>query len=211
MFDTTKYYSKDLKIHVSVSIMIPDNYHKVDTLYKPIYYLTYRNPFLKDKEYEAIVNKTNRPIVAIYPTMDLNKNKLLFEAFNSDYNYSYLYQKFIVSELIPTLEKYYRLSSIALDKTIAGDLGSEYMSLLMPLDFPKSFYEVISLNLNLEENFKKLMCDLISKFNPNIKLNISSKNEENLNYLIKTMIELGSPHAKKTNDLTLLDYLKENN
>ncbi len=206
MIDTIKLFSEKLKIHVTCSIMLPSNYHTSDTIYKPYYYICLRNPFINDSNFISLVNKINSPIIAIYPTLDLKKNLLLFDIFNKNYDYSYLYLNFIFNEVIKKLEYLYRFSKSASDKTICGEKECAKFALLAPHIINNEVSNTIALDLNLE-NFNTLKTNLLSLFDPNINITYGSLNREKLIIINNYLKDFGIKQSNIVSSFTVLDYL----
>jgi len=173
MLDITKQFSKSLQANISTAILLPDNYNTVSNVYNAYYILSETNPFIGNNNYQDIVNKKNIALIAIFPSLNIKKNALLFESFKSNYDYSYQYQESIINQVIPTLERIYRLNNDYMNKSIIGLNNMALIAYTIAHDFTSSFGHVYSINLDIT-NFKaEFMAYVKSKFNPNIGIHIS--------------------------------------
>ncbi len=209
MIDTIKFYSSELRIHVTCSILLPKNYHIENKIYKPYYYLCLKNPFIKDKDFLSIVDNIDTPIIAIYPTQDLNKNILLFDIFNKNFDYAIVYLNFIITDLIKRLEGIYRFSSEPKNKTIIAENECAISALFSAHLITSEIENVVALNLNLKD-IKMIRVNLLSLFNPNISISFSSHDREKLVLLNNNLKEFGIKKSEIVSDLTVLSYLKRN-
>ena len=205
MLDINKLHSTKLATNISAAVMLPDNYNTVSDTYKPVFVLALSNIFL-GTDYQKIVNEKKIALIAIYPSLNIKKNELLFESFESNYDFSYLYQDFIINEVIKALEVKYRISKNYLDRTIIGKDISSLMALTMPLDFTSTFGKQIIINLNLDKTFKKMLCYLESKFDPEIEMNLSMQNTNHLQVINKLLKDFGIKIFKeiKNNSLSYI-------
>ena len=206
MIDTIKFYSSELRIHVTCSILLPKNYHKENKVYKPYYYLCLRNPFVNSKEFSEVVDTTNSPLVAIYPTQDLNKNILLFDIFNKNYDYAYIYIKFILTEIIKLIEKNYRFSNDAKDKTLIAQKECALTALLAPHLINNEIFNTVALNIDLKK-YNQVRINLLSLFDPNISITFSSLDREKLVLINDNLKEFGIKKSLIVSDDTVLSYL----
>ncbi len=209
MIDTIKFYSQDLRIHVTCSILLPKNYHIENKIYKPYYFLCLRNPFIKDTEYIQVIDYIDEPVVAIYPTQDLKKNILLFDILNKEYDYAYLYLNFIIKELIKRLEGIYRFNKDPKEKTIIGQNDCALSALFSAHLFSNEITNSVALGIDLKE-YNKIKVNLLSLFDPNINITFSSLGREKLTLLNNYLKDFGIKHSEIVSDTTVLSYLKRN-
>jgi hypothetical protein len=177
MLDINKFHSQILAANVSTAVLLPDNYNKVDTIYKPIYILTTSNPFLNDSKYQEFVNSADVALVAIYPSLDVKKNELLYDSFNTEYDFSKQYQSFILDTVIKNITTLYRLSNKFNDKYLVGIDKTSLLGFTMPLDFTTTFGHLYSINLDID-NKADFLAYVKSKFDPQIEINLSLINKD---------------------------------
>lgn len=188
MIDSIKFFSPELRIHVTCQVMLPSDYHKEKTIYKPIYYICERSPFSTNDELINVINQKNIVLVAIYPTLDIKKNTLLFDILNKEYDFAYIYARYIIFDLIKKIEPMYRISKNKEDKFLLGDNFTSTFALLTPFIYSNEIGNTIAINLDLDKNFALLKTNLLSYFNPNVSVTLSSRNREkalNINYRLK--------------------------
>ncbi|MCR5786882.1 MAG: hypothetical protein K6G28_04205 [Acholeplasmatales bacterium] len=178
MLDINKFHSKSLAANVSTAVLLPDNYNNVDTVYKPIYVLTTNNPFLNDQKYQEFVNSANIALIAIYPSLDIKKNELLFDSFDTEYDFSKQYQEFIIESLIPNITRLYRLSNKFSDKYLVGIDKTSLLAYTFPLDFTTTFGHLYSINLNVDDFKADFLAYTKSKFDPQVEMNLSLTNKD---------------------------------
>lgn len=207
MLDINKFHSTKLATNITAAVMLPDNRNIVLESYKTIYILSLANPFISNKNFQKIVNDKNICLVSIYPSLNIKKNELLFESFKSDYDFSYLYQEFIINELIEVLEDKYRLKKGKENRCLLGENNTSITALTMAHDFTSSFYNVVSINLNLDNIYKEFLSYLKSKFDPNIDITISMNDYNKLDEIYKLLKDFGIVNIKKSNASNLEEYL----
>ena len=207
MLDINKFHSTKLATNITAAVMLPDNRNIVLESYKTIYILSLANPFISNKNFQKIVNDKNICLVSIYPSLNIKKNELLFESFKSDYDFSYLYQEFIINELIEVLEDKYRLKKGKENRCLFGENNASIMALTMAHDFTSSFYNVVSINLNLDNIYKEFLSYLKSKFDPSINITISMNDINKLDEIYKLLKDFGIVKFTKSNAKNLEEYL----
>lgn len=209
MIDTIKFYSSELRIHVTCSILLPKNYHIENKIYNPYYFLCLRNPFIKDTEFSSVVETVNEPLVAIYPTQDLKKNIMLFDILNKEYDYAYVYLNFIIKDLTKRLESIYRFNKDAKEKTIIGQNECALSALFSAHLFSNEITNTVALGIDLKE-YNKIKVNLLSLFDPNVNITFSSLNKEKLTLLNNYLKDFGIKKSSIISDTTVLSYLKRN-
>lgn len=174
MLDLSKTYCKNLNIYISTAVITPNEYRFETKTYDTYYILSSVNPFVTLKKAQEVSNEKGIALVAIFPSLDIKKNQLLFESFKSDYLYSMYYQEEIMVNIIPALEKRYRFNQNYANKHIIGFDNLSLMALTISLDYPSHFYHVYSIGLD----YSIFKAEFIAYF--------KSKLDQRVEYLIKS-------------------------
>lgn len=208
MIDSIKFFSPELRIHVTCQVMLPSDYHKEKTIYKPFYYICERSPFSTNDELIDVINQKNIVFIAIYPTLDIKKNALLFDFLNKEYDFAYIYAKYIIFDLIKKIEPMYRISTNKEDKHIIGDNITSSFTLLAPFIYSNEIGNTIAINLNLDKNFALLKTNLLSYFDPNVNVTISSRNREKALNINTSLKEFGIKKSEVISSSTFKEFIE---
>lgn len=174
MYDNLKLFAKKLNASFKITVLLPHDYDKTNKGYKALYIVSNSNPFSDYKlNLENIINQKNMIGIAIYPSLDVKKNQLLYNIFDDTYNFSNLYQAFIIKEVMPLLKEKYRLNS---DKEGNYILGYKDTSLLAyGLAYHYDTFEKLYL-FDFDIKAKKhFLADLMSSFDPSIGFYLNAK------------------------------------
>ena len=180
MLDLAKVHSEKLNISISYAVITPDEYRFENKMYDTYYILSETNPFIGNKVVQEVSNKKGIAFVAIYPSVNMKKNNLLFESFKSDYLYSTYYQEQIMKKIIPMLERQYRLNKNVENKSIIGINNLAMMSYTIAHDYTTSFYHVYSINLNIKPYKAEFIAYYKSKLDQSVELLIKSDDVKEL-------------------------------
>ena len=208
MLDITKQFSKSLQANISTAILLPDNYNSVNTVYNAYYILSETNPFIGSNQFQELVNKKNIALIAIFPSLNIKKNILLFESFKSQYDFSYLYQESIINQVIPTLERIYRLNNNYMNKSVIGLNNMALIAYTIAHDFTSSFGHVYSINLDITPFKAQFLAYMKSKFNPNIGIHISFT-DDTYNYASNIYKMFGITELAENNSSNILDLIQK--
>ncbi len=180
MLDLSKTYCEKLNIQISTAVITPDEYRFENKIYDTYYILSSINPFVTSKKAQEISNEKGIALVAIFPSLDIKKNQLLFESFKSDYLFSMYYQDEIINKIIPLLETRYRFNRNYSNKHIIGFDSQALMALTISLDYPSNFYHVYSINLDYSSFRAEFIANYKSKIDQRVELFIKSNTVKEL-------------------------------
>lgn len=180
MLDISKTYCEKLNIYISSAIITPNEYRFENKIYDAYYILSSVNPFITCKNAQEISNKLGIALIAIFPSLDIKKNQLLFDSFESDYLFSLYYQEEIMNNIIPKLETRYRFNKNYSNKHIIGFDLLALMALTISLDYPSHFYHVYSIGLDYSSFKAPFICYFKSKIDQRVEYFIKSNIVEEL-------------------------------
>ncbi len=180
MFDNLKIISKKLNANFRVTTYIPKDYDKNDNLYKAVYILSGSNPFQNPNYHlEETLEEKNAIGIAIYPNLDIAKNKMLYNSFNDKPGFAKLYEDFIINEIKPIINQKYRVNHNALNNVILGFNDTAILAYSLAYHYTNQFDKILMYCLNTDSYHKLFMADLKSKFDPNISFFYSMDNNKN--------------------------------
>lgn len=205
MIDTLKFHSNTLNIDVRVKIFLPSNYDQNDKLYNSVYIIS-KNDHINSEELNKSFENNDLIGIQIYPNNDIDKNVLLFDSFESKYNFSKLYSDFLFKEILTYLEKRYRLGTTQKDRAILGYDITALFALTSAYEY-NLFSKMISLNLDIEKFKFRFFSYLKSKFDPNTGLYLYMKNEETLDEIYKLEKMFGLPVFEKLESNQIKDAI----
>lgn len=176
MFENFKVTSKKLCATFKITVFLPNDYDKNANIYNSLFIVSGSNPFTNPQyKLESYLASKNLLGFAIYPSIDVSKNKLLYNSFDSKYNYALLYEDFIINELKPLLTEKYRINKGFNGNFILGIKDTAILAYSLAYHYTNNFEKLLAHELSLN-NDKLFMSDLMSKFDPNISFYFSTTN-----------------------------------
>ena len=209
MLDTLKFHSSSLNIDIKTKIFLPNDYDKTSEYFESVYIVSKSDPFVKDFKLENTLEEKNLIAISIFPNNDIEKNKLLFESFESKYNYSFLYQEAIIKEILPYVEKRYRIKKAQANRSLVGYAETSLLAFTMALDY-NLFSNVFCVKLDLTKIKNHILVYLKAKFDPNIKYYISMDDRKLLSEIAQIERLFGQPELIELDQCqpsSLIEYL----
>lgn len=208
MYDNLKFFCEELNASFRVTVLLPKDYGTKDKLYDSLFIVSPSNPFLNlEYDLENTILTKDMLGFAIYPNLDIAKNKLLFNSFDETYNYARLYEDFIMKKVFPLLLDKYHIKKEKSGRSLLGINDTSILGYNLAYHFDNSFNNIFLHNLQLKQYWKYFLVDLKSKFNPSIGFFYSS-DESELSLLInETLTLFGHPNHKQY-DLNIKELLK---
>lgn len=200
MFDNLKIISKKLNANFRITTYIPKDYDKNDIIYKAVYILCGTNPYQNPNYHlEEILDNKNAIGIAIYPNLDIAKNKMLYNTFEDKPGFAKLYEDFIINEIKPIINQKYRVNPNALNNVIIGINDTAILAYSLAHHYTNQFDKVLMYNLNTDSYHKLFMSDFKSKFDPNISFYYSMDNNKNSLEIESILTMFGSKDFKLLN------------
>ncbi len=208
MLDIIKFHSEKLQTNISSSILYPDDYNNNDKTYKTFFVLSTTNSLINDLELAKIVNNKKIIIVSIYPSLNIKKNSLLFESFKSKYDYSSLYQNFIVNDIIPALSVKYRISEELNERYMIGFDSTALIAFTLPHNYTEVCENIISINLDVTSFEKEFYAYIKSKFMPVMSISLYMKDSKIQKNIEEIYSLFGIVNYNNLKNTKLIDIIK---